>query len=104
MTMTKENEPIFQLAVNEYGALSQVLMLFEETGELTASLNQMMRGRVSIERVAEEVADVRIMLDQLSFALESLTGKGTTKDEFNEMVNEIYAVKVGQLAEMLCGF
>lgn len=102
--MKEKHEAVFKAAINEYGALSQILMLFEEMGELTASLNQMMRGRVSAKRVAEEVSDVKIMLDQLSFAIQSLTQNETTREDFNALIEEIYFCKVNRLAERLCGF
>ena len=49
-------EETLALAVKKHGALQQIGMLYEEMGELMTAINQWTRGRVQIERVAEEMA------------------------------------------------
>lgn len=60
--MTKCETAICQLAVNVYGKTSQCTVCMEEMAELTKELSKNLRGQAHI---AEEIADVEIMLEQL---------------------------------------
>jgi len=40
-------------------------MVFEEMSELTKELTKFFRGKKDIDKIAEEIADVKIMLEQL---------------------------------------
>ena len=51
-------------AVRMWGAQSQLRQLTEECGELVAAVNQYERGRITVEELASEVADVFIMVAQ----------------------------------------
>lgn len=53
-------------AVKVFGREKQVEMAIEEMGELLVAINQHKRGRVSVEAVQEEIADVKIMVEQLA--------------------------------------
>lgn len=66
--MTK-NE-IYREAITKFGWQSQVNMLVEEIGELLSALNKYERGRVELSDVTTEVADVRIMIEQLEVVLD----------------------------------
>ena len=57
---------ILSAALYTFGAEAQIKMLFEEIGELMTAICQYSRGRDKIAHVAEEIADVRIMLDQMA--------------------------------------
>jgi NTP pyrophosphatase (non-canonical NTP hydrolase) len=70
--MKDEFDAILKRAVNEYGADNQLLMVFEELGELMAALVQWQRGRVKTAHVCEEVADALVMLSQVGFILEAM--------------------------------
>lgn len=59
--MTKCETAICQLAVNVYGKTSQCTVCMEEMAELTKNL----RGQDNAAHIAEEIADVEIMLEQL---------------------------------------
>ena len=59
-----DKEEIYKKAWNKWGIDAQVLMLIEEMGELTTQLCHYMRGRCRAEDIAEEIADVLIMLEQ----------------------------------------
>ena len=59
---------IFKDAIEEFGEAAQVTMVFEEMAELQKELCKWMRNGNSIElthNIAEEIADVEIMLDQM---------------------------------------
>ena len=55
-----------QNAIKVYGRDKQTEMAIEEMGELLVAINQHKRGRISVEAVQEEIADVRIMVEQLA--------------------------------------
>ena len=61
-----ETPEIYRAALDTFGAESQTKMLFEEIGELMTAICQYSRGRDKVAHVAEEIADVRIMLDQMT--------------------------------------
>lgn len=52
-------------AVRTYGKQSQIVMAMEEMSELTKELSKNLRGRNNTTALAEEIADVEIMLEQL---------------------------------------
>ena len=52
-------------ALQTYGAESQTLMLFDEMSELQKELCKHARGRRNRIEIAEEIADVQIMLEQM---------------------------------------
>lgn len=51
-----------------WGAEAQTLMMFEEMAELQKELCKNARGKDNRAEIAEEIADVRIMLDQMEIA------------------------------------
>ena len=62
---TRENE-ILLSALTKWGAGMQTVMVFEEMAELQKELCKSLRGKDNRGYIAEEIADVRIMLDQMS--------------------------------------
>lgn len=56
---------ILKQALDTYGAEAQTLMMFEETAELQKELCKHARGRDNRDHIAEEIADVLIMLEQM---------------------------------------
>ena len=67
----EEMDEVLKRAVGVYGADNQLLMVFEELGELMTALVQWQRGRVKTSHVCEEVADALVMLSQIGFILEA---------------------------------
>lgn len=96
-----EPKQTLALAVNRYGALPQIGMLHEEMGELVTAINQWLRGRVEIDKVAEEVADVCIMLQQFSFVVQDLTKLRVGADDFEDMAQTFFDQKLERLAMRL---
>lgn len=69
--MDSKNEiNIFEQAIKTYGEEAQVKMVLEEVAELQKEICKLWRGRDNIQAIAEEVADVGIMLDQLKLILD----------------------------------
>lgn len=56
---------IYKAALEHYGAESQTMMLFEEMAELTKELCKNARGEDNVRFIAEEIADVEIVLAQI---------------------------------------
>ena len=62
-SMTRDE--ILKNALQHYGANSQQIVAIEEMSELTKELCKVSRGEENAAHIAEEIADVRIMLDQM---------------------------------------
>lgn len=54
---------------DHYGYESQSKMLVEEMAELTKEISKNWRGKDNILYIAEEIADVEIMLSQIKYLL-----------------------------------
>ena len=63
---TQEINEILTDAIYTYGEDSQIWMAIDEMSELSNALAKYRRGRVTREDVCEEIADVAIMMIQLS--------------------------------------
>lgn len=59
------DKEIYQAALEKWGIEAQMLMVFEEMAELQKELCKYARGANNRDQIAEEVADVRIMLEQV---------------------------------------
>lgn len=56
---------IFEKALAQYGPEVQIKMLYEEMAELQLAVCKHGRGADNLDNIAEEIADVGIMLDQM---------------------------------------
>lgn len=56
---------VLRRALGTYGSVLQIVVTMEEMSELQKELCKNLRGRGSIEHIAEEIADVEIMLEQM---------------------------------------
>jgi hypothetical protein len=63
--MILHDNAICQAALETFGKELQVTMAIEEMSELTKELCKNSRGQESTPHIAEEIADVEIMLQQL---------------------------------------
>ncbi|OUP70708.1 hypothetical protein B5F10_02135 [Anaerotruncus colihominis] len=68
--MDSKTKLIFEQAIRTYGKESQMKMVLEEVAELQKEICKLWRGRDNVQAIAEEVADVEIMLDQLKLILD----------------------------------
>ena len=57
---------IYKAALEKWGPDAQTLMVFEEMSELQKELCKAARGKDNREAIAEEIADVYIMLEQMA--------------------------------------
>lgn len=71
--MTREEQKqIEKEAVETYGMNAQLMMLQEECGELIVAVGHYLRGsNDSLANLCEELADVRIMVEQMEIALDN---------------------------------
>lgn len=58
-------QEIYKAAIDKYGKNQQMMMCIEEMSELAKELCKNIRGRSNEENIAEEIADVQIMLNQM---------------------------------------
>jgi NTP pyrophosphatase (non-canonical NTP hydrolase) len=75
--MKQTNNEIFREAIETFGEDNQLFQLCEEMSELIKAVNKWRRNKelavkypAYVEDVAEEIADVEIMIEQLQMILE----------------------------------
>lgn len=87
--MTDMERRTFCAALYHYGGQAQITMVFEEMAELQDVLCKFLRGRVdgdTCANIAEEIADVGIMLDQMAIEFE-VEDAELTLDALQELVD-----------------
>lgn len=65
--LEKEKVVIYAKAIAYWGNDLQMLMCIEEMSELTKEIVKCIRKKSDFEKIAEEIADVEVMLEQLKF-------------------------------------
>lgn len=60
-----DTKKLYRLAISTFGPEAQTVMVFEEMAELQKELCKHARGTDNRESIAEEIADVQIMLEQM---------------------------------------
>lgn len=61
-----ENKETFKKALSTFGEHAQIIKFFEELGEFMDAFCKCIGDRDTVSHVAEEIADVKIMLDQMA--------------------------------------
>lgn len=64
-TTDQERRYTYKVALEKYGLTAQDMMAIEEMSELTKEICKVFRGKGNLEALADEIADVTIMLEQL---------------------------------------
>lgn len=59
------HRPLLTQAIERFGQESQERMMFEEMSELQKAMCKLSRGKGCIDDIAQEIADVEIMLEQM---------------------------------------
>lgn len=77
---------ILQEAIDRYGTEAQLMMVLEEMSELQKEICKWFRGKRDRDAVADEVADVEIMLEQVRmiFQIEDIVD-----DQIEKKVNRL---------------
>ncbi len=60
-------DAVLRKALATYGTPAQISMVFEEMAELQKELCKSLRGKDNQAEIAEEIADVEIMLAQMKY-------------------------------------
>jgi len=68
---------LYRKCVDQWGETSQILMCIEELNELAVELCHSLRAikPFNMENIIGEIADVKLMLDQLQYILKISDGK-----------------------------
>lgn len=69
--MTDNERNVFERALEHYGADVQTTVLVEEMAELQKEICKYWRGRANYDHIAEEMADLSIMLDQMKLLFQN---------------------------------
>lgn len=64
-----DEKSILQRAIDQWGEDAQTKMVLEEMSELQKEICKRWRGKDNLDAIAEETADVEIMLEQLKMML-----------------------------------
>ena len=65
MAENKAEKEVLRAAIEKWGREAQTKMVLEEMSELQKEICKNWRGQSNEESIAEEIADVEIVLDQL---------------------------------------
>ncbi len=88
---------VFKAAIEEFGEAAQVTMVFEEMAELQKELCKWMRNGESVEathHIAEEIADVEIMLDQMKLIFDCVgLSQGYRREKVARLAGRIEKIK-----------
>ena len=60
-----ERKEVYMHAIEKWGADKQITVAVEEMAELTKEICKAKRGMTDFRHIAEEIADVTIMMEQL---------------------------------------
>lgn len=83
--MTEREKHILSKAVSAWGIVAQTDLAIEEMGELIVAINHYRRGRVGIEAVQEEIADVIIAMNQMKM----MYGASGVEAIFNQKIERL---------------
>lgn len=61
----EERKQLYDAALGKWGAKMQATVAIEEMSEVIKEITKMLRGKLDREHMAEEIADARIMLEQV---------------------------------------
>ena len=61
----EDRKKVYQAALRKWGADLQTMMAVEEMSELAKEICKIKRGKMDLDALADEIADVTIMLEQL---------------------------------------
>ena len=99
--MNKWNrQKLHNRAWQQFGAFAQMVVAMEECSELIKELSKAIRGKINGLHIAEEVADVEIMLEQIKqhFALQAVVD-GFKEDKIRRLEERLNEVQHGTKAE-----
>lgn len=69
--MNDRERKVFEAALKTYGPSAQEMMLLEEMSELQKEICKTWRNKPNLDAIADEMADVEIMLDQMKLLFQN---------------------------------
>ena len=78
---------VLEKAIEKWGKEAQTIVAMEECAELIKECSKMLRGQGNIDHLIEEIADVKMCLEQLEDYIGS------------DRVNEVFAKKMQKLLD-----
>src|SRR4051812_9339767 len=90
-----DNDTLLE-AIRRWGTEGQFNMLQEECGELITVINHYRRGRVEKDRVAEEIADVFIMIQEVAKVIGEPIVEQKILEKFTRLRQELVESKIVQ--------
>lgn len=96
-------EDIFRKCIVKWGADAQMRMCMEEAGEFITAIAKFGRkiNGTTLQQLAEETADLEIMLRQLRFIIDTTDISKDGLKNFNDMVEDVKKYKLDRLKGML---
>ena len=96
-------DQIYAAAVDQWGEDSQVDIALEELAECSLATSKLFKRQYTKSRyhdLASEMADVRIVLEQLRYILREVCSppEGCEGETFDELVGQQYRYKLDRLA------
>ena len=109
--LTQEDDPkelnkdeIYREAIETWGTDMQIDMFIEEASELIQALVKYKRGKGDLNNIAEEIADVSIMLEQMAMVFDCHNKSvGFKKFKLARLKNTLNGMKVGEVHEKQFG-
>lgn len=75
------HRPLLTQAIERFGQDAQERMMFEEMSELQKAMCKLSRGKGCIDDIAQEIADVEIMLEQMKILYDCYESAALWKHE-----------------------
>lgn len=97
--MDEKTKGLYERALAEWGEPLQIVMLIEEMAELVAALTHRLRGQKNHKKLAEELADVEIMIEQFRIVIEK--EREDEEISFDHLVKHFRNDKLYRLAERI---
>lgn len=99
--MILTNKKIYTYLINKFGKKEQITVAIEELSELQKELCKYLRyfGKIDINHISEEMADVEIMLEQLKVIFNNSIDVEYRKKEKIQRTVKRYIEKEGQCSK-----
>lgn len=83
------HRPLLTQAIERFGREAQERMMFEEMSELQKAMCKLSRGKGCIDDIAQEIADVEIMLEQMKILYQCEESSALWKHEKLERLRSL---------------
>ena len=88
-----DEKEIYMKAIKTFGKEKQLVVAMEECSELIKELSKFIRGKGNIKNLAEEIADVEIMIGQLLLIFNCYGAYNNQKTEKLKRLADLLSIK-----------